>query len=61
MIPETTKKSLEERAGAETAEEIIGLLFAISVVTKRIANKLIQLEREKDGKEENHRRAKPPD
>jgi hypothetical protein len=31
--------------GAETAEEIIGVLTAISVVSKRMANKLALLER----------------
>ena len=47
--------------GAETAEEIIGVLTAISVVSKRMAKKLALLEqapaRKEDGKrDENSRR-----
>ena len=44
--------------GAETAEEIIGVLTAISVVSKRMAKKLALLEQEPVRKEDNKRNGK---
>lgn len=36
--------ALKPVPGAETTEELIGVLTAISVVSKRMAKKLVQLE-----------------
>ena len=48
--------------GAETAEEIIGVLTAISVISKRMAAKLALLEQEparkEDGKRNGNRKSK---
>ncbi len=44
MKNENTRAALYQVGGAETAEEIIGVLTAISVVSKRMARKLALLE-----------------
>jgi hypothetical protein len=46
-----TRAALYQAGGAETAEEIIGVLTAISVVSKRMAKKLALLEQRSAGKE----------
>jgi hypothetical protein len=57
MTNETVKMS----NGAETAEEIIGVLTAISVISKRMATKLAMLEKLNESEEKNVRKNKPPD
>lgn len=54
------KQVLHEGQGAETAEEIIGILTAISVVAKRMAKKLSLLERQFAEKEDDELNAKTP-
>ncbi len=44
LTNESTRTALYKAGGAETAEEIIGVLTAISVVSKRMAKKLALLE-----------------
>ena len=44
LTNENTRAALYQAQGAETAEEIIGVLTAISVVSKRMAKKLALLE-----------------
>ena len=44
MLNENSRAALYQARGAETAEEIIGVLTAISVVSKRMAKKLALLE-----------------
>ncbi len=44
MTNENSRAALYQAGGAETAEEIIGVLTAISVVSKRMARKLALLE-----------------
>jgi len=44
LIDDRIRAALHQRHGAETTEEIIGVLTAISVVSKRMANKLALLE-----------------
>jgi hypothetical protein len=44
LTNESTSSALHQAGGAETAEEIIGVLTAISVVSKRMAKKLALLE-----------------
>lgn len=54
------KQAMRQVQGAETAEEIIGVLTAISVVAKRMAQKLALLEQqsaEKEGDEPNAKTA----
>ena len=52
MNSEKTPATLSYKKGAETAEEIIGVLTAISVVSKRMARKLALLEQRSAEKEE---------
>ena len=49
MVNKTTHTALYQAQGAETTEEIIGVLTAISVVSKRMARKLALLERTPEG------------
>lgn len=51
MKNENTRAALYQSGGAETTEEIIGVLTAISVVSKRMAKKLALLEQRPAGKE----------
>jgi hypothetical protein len=44
LTNENTRTALYQAGGAETAEEIIGVLTAISVVSKRMAKKQALLE-----------------
>lgn len=58
------KQAIHQVQGAETAEEIIGVLTAISVVAKRMAQKLALLEQqisEKEGGKSNAETAMPTD
>lgn len=60
MINENSRAALSQGQGAETAEEIIGVLTAISVVSKRMARKLALLEQrsaEKEGVKPNAKTA----
>jgi len=43
--------TLHQAQGAETAEDIIGVLTAISIVSKRMAKKLALLEQRSEEKE----------
>ena len=64
MVNENTRAAIYQAQGAETAEEIIGVLTAISVVSKRMAKKLALLERrtaEKEGVRVNGKTAVPAD
>ena len=64
MRNETTRAAMHQAQGAETAEEIIGVLTAISVVAKRMAKKLALLERrpaEKEGVKANGKATVPTD
>lgn len=64
MRNETTRAAMRQAQGAETAEEIIGVLTAISVVSKRMAKKLALLERrpaEKEGDNPNGKATIPAD
>ena len=45
LMKETSHAAVPHSHGTETAEEIIGVLTAISVVSKRLAKKLALLER----------------
>lgn len=60
MIDKDSRAALNQGQGAETAEEIIGVLTAISVVSKRMARKLALLEQrpaEKEGVKANGKTA----
>jgi hypothetical protein len=62
LTNENTRAALYQSQGAETAEEIIGVLTAISVVSKRMAKKLALLEQrsaEKEGVRLNGKPAVP--
>jgi len=54
----TATYQAQGRSGAETAEEIIGVLTAISVVSKRMAKKLALLEQAPARKEDGKRNGK---
>jgi hypothetical protein len=56
-----TTENVKMGNGAETAEEIIGVLTAISVISKRMARKLAMLEKLIESEEKNVRKNKPPD
>ena len=58
MLNENTRTALYQAQGAETAEEIIGVLTAISVVSKRMAKKLALLEKTPERKEDGKRDGK---
>jgi hypothetical protein len=56
-----TNETVKMGNGSETAEEIIGVLTAISVISKRMARKLAMLEKLNESEEKNVRKSKPPD
>jgi hypothetical protein len=56
-----TTENVKMGNGAETAEEIIDVLTAISVISKRMARKLAMLEKLNESEEKNVRKSKPPD
>ncbi|MDR0918219.1 MAG: hypothetical protein LBM93_03065 [Oscillospiraceae bacterium] len=56
-----TTKNVKMGNGAETTEEIIGVLTAISVISKRMARKLAMLEKLNESEEKNVRKSKPSD
>ena len=58
MLNKTNRAATYQAQGAETAEEIIGVLTAISVVSKRMAKKLALLEQTPARKEDNKRDGK---
>ena len=59
LLNKNTRTASYQAQGAETAEEIIGVLTAISVVSKRMAKKLALLEQAPARKEDGKRDAKP--
>lgn len=52
LLNKNTRTASYQAQGAETAEEIIGVLTAISVVSKRMAKKLALLEQAPARKED---------
>jgi len=50
-MTDNSQNALLQAQGAETAEEIIGVLTAISIVSKRMAKKLALLEQRSEEKE----------
>ena len=58
LLNKNNRAATYQAQGAETAEEIIGVLTAISVVSKRMAKKLALLEQAPERKEDGKRDGK---